>query len=238
MLPEQLRQLRLFKSAENLKLALKACIDFHKQTRPTTSNKMKTRILTIVAALFVAALNVKADTNSIPDLLVNSPVKVSPTISGGFQQIYDAALDSTNFAVAVGYGRSLKGNNSLAFIAYNYNLNNLVAMTLGFDDIGHGTKFTSDNIDFVKGGLTLQTEIAPLKNWGLPNFKVTPFGSLLMSSGNGRVGQIVVAGANWRIGIAKGWYFNLGGEYENRSGDGLPTDGAYIAGHLAVSKSF
>ncbi len=200
---------------------------------------MKKILATII--ICTAMLPALAQTNTMPNLLgsVTNEVSLNPTIGGGLQQIYDAALDSTNFAVVFGYGRSLKGNNNLLYAVYNYNLNSMAALTLGFDDIAqNGTKFTTDNICFVKGGLTLQTEIAPLKNWGLPNFKVTPFGSLLMSEGNGRVGQIVVAGANWRIGIAKGWYFNMGAEYENRSGDGLPTDGAYIAGHLAISKGF
>ncbi len=194
-------------------------------------NKIAILALCLVAAFTAAA----QDTNQVPNLL---PSIGNPTISGGIQQIYDAALGSTNFAVAVGGGRSLKGQYDIVFADYVYKFNENVGALLGFDDIAENGNFTTDEIVFVKGGLSVKADIYPLKNWGLKDFHVTPFGALLMSSGNGRVGQIEVAGVNYHIGIAKGWYFNLGGFYENRSGDGLPTDGAYLCGHLAISKGF
>jgi hypothetical protein len=165
------------------------------------------------------------------------PAFSNPTISGGLQQIYDAALGSTNFAIATGGGRALKGNHNLLFVDYLYNFNANAGLLLGFDDIATGSKFTSKDIYFVKGGFNIQAEIAPLKNFGLTNLKVTPFASILMDSGNGKIGQIVVAGVNYRVGLAAGWYFNAGGFYESRTG-GTPADGAYLAGHIAVSKGF
>lgn len=173
------------------------------------------------------------------EIVAGIPVVASnPTISGGLQQVYDAALGSTNFSLALGGGRGLKGNHNLVFVDYLYNFNANAGLLLGFDDIATGSKFTTDNIAFVKGGFNLQAEIAPFKNWGLSNFKVTPFGSLLMSSSGGDVGQIIVGGINEQIGLGKGWKFNLGAFYENRTGGNSATDGAYLCGHLAVSKGF
>ena len=201
---------------------------------------MKTKyFVAALAALTIACFascKVQAQEVNVTNAAV-MPSFGNPTISGGLQQLYDATTGSTNFAVAIGGGRSLKGNYNLLFADYLYNFNQNVGAVLGFDDIAEGSKFTTQDICFVKGGLNLQAEIAPFKSFA-PNFKVTPFGSLLMSSGNGRVGQIVVAGANYKLGIGKGWCFNLGGFYENRSGDGLPTDRAFAAGNLAVSRGF
>jgi len=198
------------------------------------------KIKILLGALCLCAVTAGAQNNTagpVQTNLLGSVTVGNPTISGGLQQVYDAALGSTNYAVAIGGGRGLKGDHNLVFLDYLYNFNENAGLLLGFDDIGQGTKFTTDNVAFIKGGFNIQAEIAPIKGI-FPNFKVTPFASLLMSSSGGDVGEIVVAGANYHIGIAKGWLFNFGGFYENRTGGNTSTDGAYICGHLAVSKGF
>lgn len=198
------------------------------------------KIKILLGALCLCAVTATAQTNTTAGPVETNLLGAisNPTISGGFQEICDAATTSTNSAVALGGGRGLKGDYNLLFLDYLYNFNANAGLLLGFDDIAHGSKFTTDNIAFVKGGFNVQAQIAPFKNMGLPNFTVTPFAALLMDSGNGRIGQIAVAGVNKQFVIGKGWDLNVGGFYENRSGDGLPTDGAYICGHLAVSKGF
>ena len=195
------------------------------------------------------ATDVRAQTNSpvapvtFASEGITLPASVSPTISGGIEQIAQAALGSTNFAVALGGGRGLHGNNNLLFADYFYNFLNSgttkAGATLGFDEIAHGQHFTTDNVNFVKGGLTVQTQIAPLKGWGLTNFLIAPFASVLISTSGGQVGQIIVTGANYQIGIGKGWDFNLSAFYENRTGGSDATvDGAYICGAIAFSRNF
>lgn len=160
---------------------------------------------------------------------------LNPSLSGGLQQIWDATATSTNFAVAVGAGRGLKGDKNLAFADYCYNLNNNVGLILGYDAIRAGGTTT---YSFVKGGLQLKADIYPLKNFGLTTFKVTPFAALLINSGSGNVGQIVVAGASHRFTLTKNWGLNLGGFYENRTGGKSITDGVYLCGMLALSRNF
>jgi hypothetical protein len=201
----------------------------------------------LAACFFGCAHHARAQSNTPPVTFASEgitlPQSVSPTISGGIQQIAQSALGSTNFAVALGGGRGLHGNNNLLFADYLYNfLNNgstKAGATLGLDEIAHGNHFTTDNVNFVKGGLTVSTAIAPLKSWGLTNFFISPFASVLISTSGGQVGQIVVAGANYEIGIGGGWKFNLSGFYENRTGGSdTSLDGAYLCGAIAFSRNF
>ena len=210
----------------------------------TTVNLLSIRINLILAAMLLCGLVASAQTtNTAPPASFASagvtipPQLADPSISGGLQQIYDAALGSTNFVVALGGGRSTKGKNNLAFADYIYNFNQNVGAVLGYDYLWSNVKGTPTSLNFVKGGLNVKAEIAPLKGIA-PNFKVTPFGAILIDTSGGQVGQIVVAGADYHIGIAKGWNFNVGGFYENRTGGNTAYDGAYICGHIAVSKGF
>jgi len=61
---------------------------------------------------------------------------------------------------------------------------------------------------------------------------------VLIDTGGGQVGQIIVTGANYKIGIGKGWNFNLTGFYENRTGGDTSVDGAYICAAIAFSRNF
>lgn len=202
------------------------------------------QLFTFIATIAIAAIAfgcqkaaAQTSTSQVPNLLTNLPV--NPTISGGLQQVWDAATTSTNFALVAGAGRSLHGQNLLAFADYVYNLSDNVGVVLGYDAIrskvgdGHITTY-----NFVKGGVQLSAKIAPFKNFGLPNVYLTPFGGILMSSSGGSVGQIVYTGLNYRIPISSSWAFNLGALYENRTGGQTDTEGAYLGGHIAFSHAF
>jgi len=191
---------------------------------------------------FFNAFSAHAQTNSpTPPADITSGVfKVDPTISGGAQQIWDATTKSTNFAVVFGGGRSIKGNHNLAFANYSYALNESgsIAALLGYDAIGEGSHFSSQGISFVKGGVNFKTAWKPLNNFGLTNFVLYPFGSLLIDSGNGEVGEILVGGVDWQLALGHGWALNLGAMYENRTGGNTATDGVYLGGFLAASRNW
>jgi hypothetical protein len=203
----------------------------------------KTKSILVFAALLAVSIASTAfgqSNNTAGPLTPNliEGVAVTPTISGGLQEVWDATAASTNSAFAVGGGRGLHGNHNLIFVDYLYNFNDNAGLLLGFDDIARGSDFTSDGVAFVKGGFNVKADIAPLKRFGLPTFKVTPFVALLMYEANGNVGQIAVAGVKhgWRIG--KSWDFNAGVFYESRSGGNSETDGKYLCGLLALTYGF
>ena len=171
-------------------------------------------------------------TNPVP-----MPAMKDATLSGGLQQVYDSLAGSTNFAIVISGGRGVKGDKNLAFADYVYNLSGNVGLVLGYDAIRASGNNTTYN--FVKGGLQLKADIYPLKNFGLTDFKVTPFAAILMSSHDGSVGEIIVAGASHRWALSKSWGFNVGGFYENRTGgNDSSLNGVYICGFAAFSRNF
>ena len=208
--------------------------------------KLNYKIIVTCAALFVSGLVASAQTNisttttslgtTVTTNALLMPDVVPPSISGGLKQIASAALDSTNFAIAVGGGRCTKGDLNLLFADYLYNFvgsgSTKAGFLLGFDEIASGTHFTTKNVNFVKGGFNVSTDV---KYLGLT---FTPYGSILIDTANGLVGQIVVVGANYRLGVWKWGTINITGFYENRTGGDTATDGAYICGALAYSKGF
>ena len=209
-------------------------------------NKWTLGLAAIGAAFLITSAN--AQTNA-PTVMppFTSTLTSDPTISGGLQEIYNAALGSTNFAVALGGGRSLKGGNTLLFADYIYNFNNNVGLVLGYDylrsstplvDVKAKTASIISQANFVKGGLNVKATIQPLKSL-LPNFYVTPFASILITTRSGAVGQIIVAGADWESPLFWGIRAHIGGGYESRSGgNGDPFNGGYAFGHIAISKGF
>lgn len=185
--------------------------------------------------LYVGCPKAHGQSTNPPADFTSGIVKVDPSLSHGLQEIWDATTVSTNFAVAIGAGRGIKGNKNLAFADYIYNLTGNVGAVLGYDAVRVNG---STSYNFVKGGLQLKADIYPLKNIGFPTFKVTPFTAVLIDSGGGKVGQIVVAGASHRFTISKTWGLNVGGFYENRSGGDAAADGVYICGMAAFSHNF
>ena len=204
--------------------------------------------LIIGATIVVCGLSIQAETNNTagqvqPNLMGAMPASVPPQVQSGVGQIWDAASNPTNFAIAFGGGRSTHRNYNLVFVDYVYDIvraenGTAAGFILGFDDIAHCSKFTTDSIAFVKGGVNLQMEVYPLKNFGYPNFHVTPYTSLLVADSGSHVGSIELVGVNWRANLARGWYINLGGFYESRNGTGQDTDTTYLCVDGAVSKGF
>lgn len=200
---------------------------------------IKTTILAALLALgFQAATAQTVSTNASGGTTTTTNPLKDATLSDGFQVIYDNLAGSTNFAVAFGGGRGIKGDKNLAFADYVYNVSDNVGLLLGYDAIRAGSG-NSTTYNFVKGGLQLKADIYPLKNIGLPDFKVTPFAGILISSHDGSVGEIVLAGASHRWALSQNWGFNVGGFYENRTGgNDSSLNGVYVCGFAAFSRNF
>ncbi len=202
------------------------------------------KLFLLATLFFTLTLGTQAQSNQIPDLLagLGTPTASThtPTISGGLQQVYDAALGSTNFAVATGYLRSTKGQNNIGYLQYLYNFNQNVAAILGYDYAwtGHASTFDQSHLNFVKGGLNVQASIHPLARFGLTNFVATPFGAILISTSGGDVGQIIVGGVSVTLLHIGRLEWSVQGLYENRTGGNPQFDGVYVGGGTAFKLSF
>ncbi|MDE2100611.1 MAG: hypothetical protein KGL39_25430 [Patescibacteria group bacterium] len=151
----------------------------------------------------------------------------------------NAVTSGTNWTIVGGYGHSLKGKNNLAFadVAYDFTAN--VGVVVGYDVLW--TK-GANQFNSVKGGVTLQTDIYPLKWTGvnlLSGIKGTPFVGALLATpkGGGNVGTILTTGINFDVVDFSKFSFDLGFQYENRSGQGQ-WDGSYGLVHLGLSRRF
>ncbi len=182
--------------------------------------------LTLVSLLITAYCSLcSADTNA-------------PSLSGGLQQIWDAASVSTNFATAFGGGRSTSGNKDLAFAEFCYNFNANVGLVIGYDYLWTSKAAgIPSSANLVKGGLSLQAPIKPLKTYGFNNFTVTPFGFMLVATGNGSASEVMGAGLQTKILSFKGFNLNAGIIYEKRTDAGY-WNGNYAAAFLGLSKGF
>lgn len=160
----------------------------------------------------------------------------SPSLSSGLQQIVDSFGTATNWATVTGYGHSTKGNKNLAFVDLAYNFSQSVGVVIGYDYLWDNQAKTSQ-ANLVKGGINLQAPIKPLKQFGFENLTVTPFGFVLMSSGNGNVSEIVGGGGKVKLWEFHGYGLNTGLIYENRIG-AQEWSGRYLGGFLSVSKGF
>ena len=180
----------------------------------------------IIASLFIIAAAIVVfgscvakgqTTNSIPDLIGNSQT------AGLAQQFYDATIGTTNGVFVVTAARKLTGNANRFSLDYFYSFNNNAALVLGVDNARSGGYSVSS---ILKGGLTLKSEIAPLKNFGLTNFLVQPYGFVLMAtpisgtSNNGGIGQLAGVGLNYEHSFTKNLSMDIGGFYENATGQG------------------
>ena len=161
-----------------------------------------------------------------------------PSLSSGLQQIYDAATSSTNYGVAIGGGRSTTGQKNVAFAELLYNFTPSVGMLIGYDYLWTGKQAgVPGQANLVKGGLNLQADLHPLKQYGFTNFTVTPFGFALVASGNGGVSEIMGAGVKTQLYTFKGFNLNGGVLYEDRTGAGY-WNGRYVGGFLAITRGF
>ncbi len=191
----------------------------------------------ILAAIVIALIFFKATKSHAQEVNVTNAVAM-PSFSSGLQQIYDSFTVSTNYAVAFGGGRATTGNRNLAYADYIYNVSRNVGLVIGYDYLWTAKAAgVPSQANLVKGGISFQAQLAPLKNYGLTNFFVTPFANGLVASGNGSASEILTAGAKTTLVTFSGWNFNLCGFVEKRTSAGY-WDGTYACAAVAFSKGF
>jgi len=174
----------------------------------------------------------------------NSPVTFSQWLSNvglDLKQGMTIATSETNWDIVAGGGHSLKGSTWLGYADIAYSFNDNVGIVLG-DDALHGQGVSLFNS--VKGGVTLQAEIFPLKWTGvswLENIAGVPSISDLLATpyGGGSIGNLVVVGLHFKVADISGgkWNILVGGEFERRSGQGQ-FDGNYGMIDGALHRSF
>jgi len=201
--------------------------------------KNKLAVIIGVATLMLATVVGKASTNAVPDLMP----PISPTLDSALQGFADVVFNPTNFAVVVGGGRSMKGNNNLAFADYLYSLNNNAALVLGYDYLWTSTAGVKSSANAVKGGLNLKAKIYPFKALGATNFFLTAFGSELVSTpingtaNNGGLANIALTGISYETPQFWGLNAEFSVFYENRTGTGSYS-GNYGCAAISISKGF
>lgn len=147
----------------------------------------------------------------------------APTLESLGQQFYDATIGTSNGVFVATAARKLTGNANRYSVDYIYSFNQSAGLVLGIDDIRAGG-YSSASI--LKGGLTLQTKIYPLKNFRVTNLFVTPAAFALVAtpmsgtSNNGGIGQLAGTSVTLERTITKNLYLELGGLYENSTGEG------------------
>jgi len=197
---------------------------------------MKTPLAFITALVIVAASFYGCTGHAQTVVVTNAAVM--PSFANGIQMVYDSVAGATNYGLATGFARATHGNRNVAFAEVAYNFNTVFGAIVGGDYLWTSKKSGVPSAsNMVKGGLNLQTDLYPFKNFGLPNLKVTPFAFGLVATGNGVVSEILGGGAKTTIATWKGINVNLGVVYETRTGAGY-WDGRYVGGFLAITKGF
>lgn len=177
-------------------------------------------------------------TITIPGNPFNEPLPATdptsaPSLGGGIKESLASVglvTDPTNYAAAVFYGRSLKGNQSAAGLVVIENVNDYIGVAAGIDTLWGGGKENSANI--VAGGFSLKDSTHPLKflssdtNSWFQTFTATPFAIALVgtpingTSNDGGLAAINRAGVNLDLFAVKRLQFGLGIDYGNRTGAG------------------
>lgn len=157
-------------------------------------------------------------TNSVPMPPLGTPAEASL-----MQQFYDATIGTTNGVFVFTGARKLTGNANRFSADYVYSFNNNAGLLLGFDDIrSDGKSFAN----ILKGGITLNADIYPLKNFGATNFFLKSYAFALITtpvdgtSNNGGVGQLAGAGVSYEPQFTKNLSGEIGAFYENSTGEG------------------
>ena len=208
--------------------------------------------LFLLAGIFFFLPAAHAQTNTPPAPAPVTATNVAPPdfFSGLGISLQSLGLSSnpSNYAVAMGYGHSLKGNQSAAWATVVENVNNNLGVIVGVDTLWGGGKIGSANI--VAGGLTVKTVIHPLKfissdtNSWFQTFKAIPFAIVMVGtpingtgSADGGLASIARAGANFDIYNVNGWQIGAGVDYGNRTGAGNYS-GNWIDVLFSVRKGF
>lgn len=173
--------------------------------------------LIVITFLIVSCTSGHAQsTNTVPLPVTSQEVNL-------MQQFYDSTIGTSNGVFVATAARKLTGNANRFSLDYLYSFNNNAALVLGIDDIRSGG-YSQANI--LKGGLNLKADIYPLKNFGVTNFFVTPYAFALAAtpvsgtSNNGGIGQLAGTGIAWEHSFTKNLSMELGGFFENSSGEG------------------
>jgi hypothetical protein len=199
-------------------------------------NKMKNKMKTIIglAAVMLAGITQAQVTNMLP--------AITPQEQSLFQQAYDATVGTTNGIFVFPVARKMTGNVNRGGFDYIYSFNSNAGLVLGGDVTWGNGRQTSANI--LKGGIDLKADVYPFKNFGATNFFVTPFVSVLIAtplngtSNNGGIGQLTVTGASYEHSFTKNLSLEVGGFYENVTGEGGGLDGNWLGALVGVHYKF
>jgi hypothetical protein len=179
-------------------------------------------------------------------LATAATVGYSQNLNSIFNDI-GAALANAPWDFVAGGGVATTGQNKIAFsdIACNFASSTngaSVGIVIGGDYLWnkHGSSWNT-----VKGGITLKGTIRPFAflggtNW-FTNLKGTLFAADCMAQPGGGssapIGNIITGGIQFRLASYKQFDFGIGGQYENRSGQGN-WNGNYVLGQLSISRTF
>lgn len=179
---------------------------------------MKNKIAIIGALLVSAVINLNAQTtNAIPNLLGSSEY------SSLAQQVWDDTIGTSNGVFVVTAARKLTGNANRFSVDYLYSFNSIAGLVIGIDDIRSGNY---SQASILKGGLNLQANVYPFKNFGVTNFFLTPYAFAVVTtpmggtSNNGGIGQLTGTGVSFEQKFSKNLSLEVGGFYENSTGEG------------------
>jgi hypothetical protein len=184
-------------------------------------NRKFTHIILIALFLCACAPVMAQSTNAVPDL-------ISQQYGSLAQQVYDDTIGTSNGVFVATGARKLVGNANRFSLDYIYSLtpgatNVGAGLVIGIDDIRAGS-LSQANV--LKGGVTLNANVYPFKNFGATNFFVTTYAFSLVAtptsgtSNNGGIGQLSGAGASYEQHFTKNLSLELGGFYENATGEG------------------
>ena len=168
----------------------------------------------------------------------------APSFTAGLDEMANAVSSSTNWTILGGAGRATKGDRDLAFGAVAYNFNQNVGIVVGEDVLWAPHQSQAEQVNVVKGGVTLSAPIHPFAFIGstfATNVVGTPFVAALVAQPSGGskdpIATITTAGIDFDIVSFKNFELVAGAQYETRTGSGF-WDGNYAIIHLGISRRF
>ena len=191
------------------------------------------KILILIAALLVSGLNLQAQTfTPVP---TNALAVSAPALPSIPQEIWDAVANPTNIAVAFGGGADTSFKRKVVFGDLLYSLTDHAGLIFGYDYMTGGSK---SELNVLRGGLNIKTDIQIFKTFGYTNVVLTPWIADMISTGtSGSVGNVLATGGNIRVYAWSKIDLSVGGFYEKRSGQG-EYDGGYPCIEAALRGKF
>lgn len=177
-------------------------------------------------------------------LLCFAGISQAGTVSDDITKLAGDVSSSTNWTIVGGAGRSTTGNRYIAFGAVAYNFNQNIGIVAGEDTLWSPNQSQAQQINVVKGGVTIQAPIHPFAFLGstfATNIVGSPFIAALVASPSGgssdAIATIATVGINFDIVSFKNFELVAGAQYETRSGSGF-WNGNYGLVHLGISRRF